>query len=102
MPKPLASYFFSNNKKEIRYFIDNYSFGGGCVNETLMHLVNPNYGFGGVGTSGIGAYHGYEGFKTFSHLKSVMYKPTWIELPLRYFPYSNFKLNIIKTIIEKF
>ena len=98
--KPLAAYLFTENLKYKEQFLSEFSFGGGCVNEVIMHLVNGGYGFGGVGSSGIGAYHGYEGFKTFSHFKSILEKPTFFELPLRYPKYSTTKLNWIKRIVK--
>lgn len=98
--KPLAAYLFTENSKYKSQFLSEFSFGGGCVNETIMHLVNGNFGFGGVGSSGIGAYHGYEGFRTFSHFKSILEKPTFFEIPLRYSAYSAKKLIWIKRIVN--
>lgn len=86
-PKPLALYLFSENNEHQKFIIDHVSFGGGCVNDTVAHLVNTNMPFGGVGDSGIGSYHGRSGFQTFSHQKSVMKKATWLDVPLRYAPY---------------
>ena len=65
------------------------SFGGGCVNDTIIHLATSNMGFGGVGESGMGAYHGKTGFDAFSHTKSIVDKKTWLDLPMRYQPYSS-------------
>ena len=98
--KPLAAYLFSENSRYKSLFLNEFSFGGGCINEVIMHLVNGNFGFGGVGSSGIGAYHGYEGFKTFSHFKSILEKPTLFEVPLRYSAYSTNKLNWIKRFVN--
>lgn len=98
--KPLAAYLFTENSKYKAQFLNEFSFGGGCINEVIMHLVNGNFGFGGVGSSGIGAYHGYEGFKTFSHFKSILEKPTFFEFPLRYSAYSAKKLIWIKRIVK--
>lgn len=98
--KPLAAYLFSENKEYQNKFLEEYSFGGGAINEVIMHLVNGNFGFGGVGSSGIGSYHGYAGFQTFSHFKSVLIKPTFSEVPLRFSPYSNSKLKWIKRVIS--
>ena len=64
------------------------SYGGGCMNDTLIHLATSEMGFGGVGESGMGAYHGRDGFNAFSHTKSIVEKKTWIDLPIRYQPYN--------------
>jgi aldehyde dehydrogenase (NAD+) len=88
-PYPLALYIFSSNKKTAEYYIEHIRFGGGCVNNTLIHLGNPDLPFGGVGTSGIGQYHGEHGFDTFSRVKSIMKTPTWFDAPLWYPPYGN-------------
>lgn len=86
--KPLALYIFSENKKLIREVTSRISFGGGCVNDTIIHLATSEMGFGGVGESGMGAYHGKVGFDTFSHTKSIVDKKTWMDLPMRYQPYN--------------
>jgi len=86
-PKPLALYMFSENSDNQQFITENVSFGGGCINDTVAHLVNTNMPFGGVGDSGIGSYHGRSSFQTFSHQKSVMKKATWLDVPLRYAPY---------------
>ncbi|MCP3924291.1 MAG: aldehyde dehydrogenase [Desulfobacterales bacterium] len=96
---PLACYIFSENKKVQDELIKNIQFGGGCVNHCIQHLVNPNLPFGGVGESGIGAYHGFEGFKCFSHKKSVLKAVTWFDLKLIYPPYKN-KINLLKLIMK--
>ncbi len=100
LPKPLSCYVFSNNRKEIKQVLHQLSFGGGAVNEAVMHISNPNLPFGGVGTSGIGAYHGKTGFNAFSHFKSILDKPTWMELNLKYFPHTAKKLAFIKQITK--
>ncbi|MCL2246286.1 MAG: aldehyde dehydrogenase [Lentimicrobiaceae bacterium] len=87
-PKPLAAYLFTSNKNTERYFLRNLSFGGGCINDTVMHLSDSRLPFGGVGESGMGSYHGKAGFDAFSHYKSVLKKSTWIDVPLRYPPYT--------------
>lgn len=87
-PKPLALYLFSEDKKRIREVTARCSFGGGCVNDTIIHLATSEMGFGGVGESGMGAYHGKEGFRAFSHVKSIVDKKTWLDLPMRYQPYN--------------
>lgn len=98
--KPLAAYLFTENKEYKEIFLNELSFGGGSINEVIMHLVNGNFGFGGVGSSGFGAYHGYEGFKTFSHFKSILEKPTFFEIPLRYSAYSTKKLLWIERFVN--
>ena len=97
--KPLAFYIFTDDKKFAERIITKHSFGGGCINETIMHFSNSRLPFGGVGHSGIGAYHGRFSFDTFSHHKGVTKKGTWLDLPLRYAPYSN-KLDSIKKIVK--
>ena len=97
--KPLALYLFTNNKDVEENILSSISFGGGCINDVVLHIVNPNMPFGGVGNSGIGAYHGIEGFKTFTHSKSILKKSTLFDIPLRYPPYVN-KLNKIKKIFK--
>ena len=85
--KPLALYLFSENKKHIKEVTARCSYGGGCINDTVIHLATSEMGFGGVGESGMGAYHGKEGFDVFSHTKSIVDKKTWMDLPMRYQPY---------------
>ena len=85
---PLALYLFSSNKKIVRRITAECRFGGGCVNDVIIHLATAHMGFGGVGESGMGAYHGKAGFDTFSHYKSIVDKKTWIDLPMRYQPYN--------------
>ncbi len=85
--KPLALYIFSENKKHIKRITSEISYGGGCVNDTIIHLATSEMGFGGVGESGMGAYHGKAGFDAFSHTKSIVDKKTWMDLPMRYQPY---------------
>lgn len=87
LPKPLALYLFSEDKKRIRQVMARCNFGGGCVNDTVIHLATSEMGFGGVGESGMGAYHGKAGFDAFSHTKSIVNKKTWLDLPMRYQPY---------------
>lgn len=85
--KPLALYIFSENKKNIKRITENCRYGGGCINDTIIHLATTEMGFGGVGESGMGSYHGKCGFEAFSHTKSIVDKKTWIDLPMRYQPY---------------
>ena len=86
-PKPLALYIFSENQENIELITSRCAFGGGCVNDTIIHLATSGMGFGGVGESGMGAYHGKVGFDAFSHTKSIVDKKTWMDLPMRYQPY---------------
>ena len=87
--KPLAPYIFSQDKKTINYVTERCRYGGGCINDTIIHLATSEMGFGGVGESGMGAYHGKVGFDAFSHYKSIVDKKTWIDLPMRYRPYTS-------------
>ena len=86
-PKPLALYLFTSDKKQIKRVNNELSYGGGCINDVIIHLATTNMGFGGVGESGMGTYHGKDGFDAFSHTKSIVNKKTWIDLPMRYQPY---------------
>jgi aldehyde dehydrogenase (NAD+) len=98
-PKPLALYFFTKNKPNERKIIQSISYGGGCINDTIMHLTSSNMPFGGVGESGMGGYHGSASFDTFSHKKSILKKSNWFDLPLRYPPYKD-HLALIKKIMK--
>ncbi|PAM94837.1 aldehyde dehydrogenase [Flavobacterium sp. IR1] len=97
--KPLAFYIFSDNKAFTKKIIQSYSFGGGCINDTIVHFSNKRLPFGGVGHSGIGAYHGQLSFDTFSHHKGVVKKANWLDLPMRYAPYKD-KLASIKRVLD--
>jgi aldehyde dehydrogenase (NAD+) len=97
--KPLALYIFSTNKSFTDEILQKYSFGGGCVNDTVVHLVNNRLPFGGVGHSGMGAYHGKLSFDIFSHKKAIVKRGTWLDLPIRYAPY-NEKLKTIRKILK--
>ena len=97
-PKPLACYIFSENQSRIQYLMKHISFGGGCVNDTILHVTQLEAPFGGVGHSGMGQYHGYHSFKTFSHEKTVLYSGKR-EIPFRYPPYVS-KLPFVKKIIR--
>ena len=90
--RPLALYLFTANKKNIRRITSKCMYGGGCINDVIIHLATAHMGFGGVGESGMGAYHGKVGFDTFSHKKSIVDKKTWLDLPMRYQPYDK-KVN---------
>ncbi len=98
-PKPLSCYVYSKNKSSINKLLHEVSFGGGCVNDSIMHLAVSKLPFGGVGHSGIGSYHGKVGFDTFSHQKSILHKGFWFEPPIKYAPYSPRKLKIIRWLI---
>jgi aldehyde dehydrogenase (NAD+) len=98
--KPLSAYLFSNDKAEQAAWLGQLSFGGGCINDAIMHITNPNLPFGGVGHSGNGSYHGKAGFDTFSHRKSVFKKPSLFEVPLKYPPYTAVKMNWIKRLLK--
>ena len=87
--KPLALYLFSSNKNHINRVTRELSYGGGCINDVIIHLASSEMGFGGVGASGMGTYHGRDGFDAFSHTKSIVDKKTWLDLPMRYQPYKN-------------
>jgi aldehyde dehydrogenase (NAD+) len=88
-PKPLALYLFSRNKAHIRSVTEGLCYGGGCINDVIIHLATSRMGFGGVGESGMGAYHGKRGFDAFSHEKALVDKKLWLDLPIRYQPYNN-------------
>ncbi len=100
LTKPLSLYIFTNKTKVRKKIINEISFGGGCVNDTIMHLSNTKLPFGGVGHSGIGDYHGKYGFDTFSHQKSILYKGMWFEPFLKYRPYSKLKMKLLRWIVE--
>ena len=97
---PLALYVFTSDGKMRDALINKVSFGGGCVNDTIIHLATSEAGFGGVGTSGMGAYHGQTGFDTFTHYKTVVDKKTWLDLPMRYQPYKAFKDTLIRLFVR--
>jgi len=99
-PNPLALYVFTKNRKIKEKLIKEISFGGGSVNDTVLHLSNSKLPFGGKGFSGTGNYHGKAGFDTFSHMKSILYKGLWFEPFLKYQPYSKWKMKLLKWIIE--
>lgn len=98
-PKPLALYYFSSSKKKQQRIMKELSFGGGCINDTLLQFSNSELPVGGVGNSGVGQYHGEESFYTFSHKKSIVNKGTWIDVPLRYPPYEG-KLKWLKLLFR--
>ncbi len=100
MPHPLALYIFSNDRQAIRSVTSRCGFGGGCVNDTIIHLATCEMGFGGFGESGMGAYHGKDGFRTFSHEKSIVDKKTWIDLPMRYQPYRKIYAGVVRMFLK--
>lgn len=97
--KPLALYLFTRDAKTEKRVLRNLSFGGGCINDTIIHLATPHMGFGGVGGSGMGSYHGKESFDTFSHKKSVVKKSDRIDLPIRYQPYTKGKEWLLRRFL---
>ena len=94
--KPLAFYYFGPGKKARQILLETTS-GGGCINDTLMHIANHHLPFGGVGNSGLGNYHGINSFKAFSHARAIVTSPTWIDLPFKYPPFKFF--GLVKKII---
>ena len=98
-PKPLSLYLFSEDENTTERILNELSFGGGAINDTIMHLANPNLPFGGVGLSGIGQYHGKYSFDTFSHAKSYIFKTTRLESSLVFPPYKG-KFKYIKTFFN--
>lgn len=99
-PKPLALYLFSEHKQAIEAVTSRCSFGGGCVNDVIIHLATTHMPFGGVGESGMGAYHGKAGFDTFTHYKSIVDKKTWLDLPMRYRPYTKFSDRLVRMFLK--
>ncbi len=100
-PDPLALYFFGKREKEREKVVNGISFGGGCINDTLLHLANPHLPFGGVGQSGMGVYHGRAGFDAFSHSKSMMKRTSFPELPVRFPPYSRWKTWLARMLFRR-
>lgn len=98
--KPLALYIFSSDKKHIKKATAELSYGGGCINDVIIHLATSEMGFGGVGESGMGAYHGKTGFDAFSHYKSIVDKKNWIDLPMRYQPYNKHYEKLLKLFLR--
>ncbi len=99
-PSPLALYLFTEDKAVKERFLRRVAFGGGCINDTIIHLATSRLGFGGVGNSGMGSYHGKKSFDTFSHEKSIVDKSTWMDLPMRYAPYSDFGNKLIRMFMK--
>ena len=99
-PKPLAFYLFTKDKNVEKKFLDTCSFGGGCINDTIVHIATSKMGFGGVGESGMGSYHGKFSFDTFTHYRSMIKKAYFIDLPMRYRPYKAKKDRIIRKFMK--
>lgn len=99
-PHPLALYLFSEDKKTQRRILDSCHFGGGCINDTIIHLATSAMPFGGVGESGMGGYHGRAGFETFSHYRSIVDKKTWMDLPIRYQKYDEKKEKLLRMFLR--
>lgn len=99
-PHPLALYIFTGSKAVAQAFTTRCGFGGGCVNDVIIHLATSEMGFGGFGESGMGSYHGREGFNAFSHTKSIVNKSTWMDLPMRYQPYRKLHENMIRLFMR--
>lgn len=100
MPHPLALYVFTSDKTAARKVTARCGFGGGCINDTIIHLATSEMGFGGFGESGMGSYHGKDGFRTFSHYKSIVDKKTWLDLPMRYQPYRKINEKLIHLFLK--
>ena len=99
-PHPLALYFFSEDKAAQKKMLDTCRFGGGCINDTIIHLATSDMPFGGVGESGMGSYHGRVGFETFSHYRSIVDKKTWMDLPIRYQKYTGLKEKMMRMFLK--
>jgi aldehyde dehydrogenase (NAD+) len=99
LPKPLAAYMFTENEEAANYFVESLPFGGGCINDTVSHVGNTNLPFGGVGSSGMNAYHGKNSFNVFTHEKAMMQRSTKIPMRFAFPPYEN-KLKLIKPLIR--
>jgi len=99
-PHPLALYLFSEEPSAVQYVTERCQFGGGCINDTVIHLATSRMGFGGVGASGMGAYHGKAGFAAFSHRKSMVDKKTWMDLPIRYQPYGKLQEALLRIFLR--
>ena len=99
-PHPLALYVFSRDKVLSEHIMDSIGFGGGCINDTVIHLATDQLPFGGFGESGMGSYHGKAGFEAFSHYKSVVDKATWFDVPVRYQPYTVLKKKLVQRMMK--
>lgn len=99
-PTPLAFYLFTRDFQRIREATRQIPFGGGCINDTVLHLVNSRLPFGGMGESGMGSYHGRAGFDTFTHHKSLVEQKNWMDVPLRYQPYTHRKMWWVRNLVK--
>jgi aldehyde dehydrogenase (NAD+) len=99
-PKPLALYIFSKSRATCDKILRSISLGGGCINDSIIHLATSGMGFGGVGDSGMGAYHGKRSFDTFTHEKSIVDKKTWLDLPMRYRPFSSLNFKLLRMFLK--
>jgi aldehyde dehydrogenase (NAD+) len=98
-PYPLSLYIFTTRTKTEKILLEQVRFGGGCINNTLVHFTNTELPFGGVGNSGMGRYHGKYSFETFTHAKSMIKTATWLDVPVKYPPYKN-KLKLVKKMMK--
>ena len=99
-PHPLAMYLFTRDKQSVKKVVTGCAFGGGCVNDTMIHLATSRLPFGGVGESGMGAYHGKTGFETFTHYKAIVTRKNWLDLPMRYQPYHGWKEKLVRLFLR--
>ena len=100
MPHPLALYIFTSDQSVAKQVTARCGFGGGCINDVVIHLATSEMGFGGFGESGMGSYHGKDGFRTFSHYKSIVDKKTWMDLPMRYQPYKKMYEKMLRMFLK--
>ena len=100
MAHPLALYIFTKDKQAAKKVTSRCGFGGGCINDTIIHLATSEMGFGGFGESGMGSYHGRNGFLTFSHEKSIVDKKIWLDLPMRYQPYKKIHEKMLRFFLK--
>ena len=100
-PRPLALYYFSKDRAKQNYVISTALYGGGAINDTVVHVADRNLPFGGVGQSGMGRYHGKKTFETFSHYKSILVNNSKIDIGLKYMPYSHRKLKKLKRFLKQ-
>ncbi|WP_422477668.1 aldehyde dehydrogenase [Pleomorphochaeta sp. DL1XJH-081] len=99
-PNPLALYLFTNDKATEDAFMRNVSFGGGCINDTIVHIATPHMGFGGVGESGMGSYHGKFSFETFTHFKGIVKRSKYLDFPFRYHPHTEKKFRLVRKLLR--
>jgi aldehyde dehydrogenase (NAD+) len=99
-PRPLALYLFTSDRRTEKHVLETCSFGGGCINDTIIHIATSDMPFGGVGASGMGSYHGKKSFDTFTHYRSIVKKATWLDLSVRYRPYTTFKRRLLHLFLN--